>query len=628
LPLIETIWAAFQGTFYLGIGVIAIPLGVGLLRRNPAWRKLALCAAVVQILVIGLAVYILYSYGEEFADLWAGLSAKIGPLLGKVVLGAVAVLAVAVLAVSIWSIRLLTRKDIKRLFLPNVNYNQWSRLFWATALVILLLMISRETGRISLNYYQMSQEGTSFRSHFIGEEENQDNSLALLGFEAPCLIEVKGRGEERYRVVTTFTVQRHGLQTSTNWEWKAYGGLATSQLSPSLRNGKDRIVVEIDKPQLSGGYWLPLFKDFTVEYRARIRGEGKYKSFQDEVNEKRDVTVTGLCSVYYLKQLLLAQAEREAFGKIMNSAGQNLLEQLVQRGSRALGTQDYDRAIEDFNEAIRLDPEYTDAYINRGRAWYVKKEYDKAIKDYDEAIRLEPKHNSAAYIYRGRAWYAKKEYDKAIEDYDRAIDAFNDNEVILRRDRTKYADAYIDRGRAWSAKKEYDKAIKDYDEAIRLRPKYDWAHFCRSVAQLLDRRPKAMDGFQAVLELQGWKGNIPPYAVVLGHFAARVAGDEAEAERFLKDAAGKLDETWPYPVVQFLRGDIDEAALLKLSTDDDKRTEARCFLGMDHALKGRKGEALAHFRWVKEHGNTTFIEYAIAVAELDQLERPAEGPER
>jgi hypothetical protein len=82
LALLGTIWAAFQGTFYLDIGVIGIPLGVGLLRRSPAWHKLALCAAVVQILGIGVMVYILYTYGEEYEDMWAGLSAKIGPLFG------------------------------------------------------------------------------------------------------------------------------------------------------------------------------------------------------------------------------------------------------------------------------------------------------------------------------------------------------------------------------------------------------------------------------------------------------------------------------------------------------------------------------------------------------------------
>ncbi|MBI1914875.1 MAG: hypothetical protein HYS12_09080 [Planctomycetes bacterium] len=96
----------------------------------------------------------------------------------------------------------------------------------------------------------------------------------------------------------------------------------------------------------------------------------------------------------------------------------------------------------------------------------------------------------------------------------------------------------------------------------------------------------------------------------------------------MKDSADKLNEVWPYPAVQFLRGEIDEPALLKLATDDDKRTEARCFLGMDHALKGRRTEALAHFRWVKEHGTASFIEYTIALAELERLERSPERPKR
>jgi hypothetical protein len=91
---------------------------------------------------------------------------------------------------------------------------------------------------------------------------------------------------------------------------------------------------------------------------------------------------------------------------------------------------------------------------------------------------------------------------------------------------------------------------------------------------------------------------------------------------------GKLDQAWPYPAIEFLRGKIDEPALLNLATDDDKRTEARCFLGMDHALKERRDEALAHFRWVKEHGNAGSIEYTIAVAELERLEKSPKGLRR
>jgi hypothetical protein len=42
--------------------------------------------------------------------------------------------------------------------------------------------------------------------------------------------------------------------------------------------------------------------------------------------------------------------------------------------------------------------------------------------------------------------------------------------------------------------------------------------------------------------------------------------------------------------------------LLALATDNDKLTEARCFLGLDDALKGNKDQALAHFHWVRDNG--------------------------
>jgi hypothetical protein len=50
-------------------------------------------------------------------------------------------------------------------------------------------------------------------------------------------------------------------------------------------------------------------------------------------------------------------------------------------------------------------------------------------------------------------------------------------------------------------------------------------------------------------------------------------------------------------------------------------TEARCYLGLDLALKGRDEAAGEHFRWVQEHGTTSFIEFTIAKAELERLER-------
>jgi hypothetical protein len=48
-------------------------------------------------------------------------------------------------------------------------------------------------------------------------------------------------------------------------------------------------------------------------------------------------------------------------------------------------------------------------------------------------------------------------------------------------------------------------------------------------------------------------------------------------------------------------------------------TEAHCYLGVDMEQRGRLKEALAHFRWVKEHGDQGSYEYTIALTEIEHL---------
>ena len=76
---------------------------------------------------------------------------------------------------------------------------------------------------------------------------------------------------------------------------------------------------------------------------------------------------------------------------------------------------------------------------------------------------------------------------------------------------------------------------------------------------------------------------------------------------------------WPYPVVRFLRGEITAEDLLAAATDDVQRTEARAYLGLDHALAGRTAAARDQFRWVVEHGSRRCSEYDLARAELDRI---------
>jgi tetratricopeptide (TPR) repeat protein len=82
--------------------------------------------------------------------------------------------------------------------------------------------------------------------------------------------------------------------------------------------------------------------------------------------------------------------------------------------------------MQDYDEAIRLDPKHVLAFHNRGNAWKVQKEYDKALQDYNEALRLDPGHvltlNSKAGLLATCSVEKIRDGKKAVELATRACE--------------------------------------------------------------------------------------------------------------------------------------------------------------------------------------------------------------
>src|SRR5262245_40672190 len=72
-------------------------------------------------------------------------------------------------------------------------------------------------------------------------------------------------------------------------------------------------------------------------------------------------------------------------------SGKDLSWAYFSRGSAYYTRGDFDRAIADYSEVIRLDPKSASAYGGRGLAYFDKGDFDRAIADYNEAIKLDPK---------------------------------------------------------------------------------------------------------------------------------------------------------------------------------------------------------------------------------------------
>src|SRR5947209_14774436 len=97
------------------------------------------------------------------------------------------------------------------------------------------------------------------------------------------------------------------------------------------------------------------------------------------------------------------------------------------------------------------------AYNNRGNAYTTKGEYDRAVQDCDESIKLNPNY-ARAFNNRGVAYQKKGAYDRAINDFDESIklDA-------------NYVSAFANRAETYLSKGKYERAVRDNEEAIRLK---------------------------------------------------------------------------------------------------------------------------------------------------------------
>lgn len=151
-------------------------------------------------------------------------------------------------------------------------------------------------------------------------------------------------------------------------------------------------------------------------------------------------------------------------------SGKDLANAFASRGNAYATKKDFDHAISDLDQAIRLDPKLPMAYLIRGISYGGKNDFNTAIRDLDEANRLSP-GNVQVLSARGFAYKQTGNLDAAIRDLSEAI----------RLDPNQSA-VFSNRGDAYRQKGDIVRAIADLNEAIRLEPKLTPAFTSRALA--------------------------------------------------------------------------------------------------------------------------------------------------
>jgi len=154
--------------------------------------------------------------------------------------------------------------------------------------------------------------------------------------------------------------------------------------------------------------------------------------------------------------------------------------------------QDWRSSLSLWNNVLKNYPNTPIAYNNLGEAYLRMGDYEKAISNYNQALKMNPEFRRANYFFvnRGSAHLMMGDYEKAIADYHQAL-----------RIKPNDANAYHNRGTAYLYKGDVEMAIADFNNALEINSQYAEAYFNKALAcEKIGRNQEAIESYKGFLE--------------------------------------------------------------------------------------------------------------------------------
>jgi len=135
------------------------------------------------------------------------------------------------------------------------------------------------------------------------------------------------------------------------------------------------------------------------------------------------------------------------------------------RGEKLKKLERYEEAIAAYDQALKIQPKYYEAWYAKAYSLYRLQRYEHAIASYDQVIQLQPEEAVAWYI-RGWMLGELQRYEEAIASYDKAIE--------IDPDSPEY---WYFRGNALHNLQRNEDAIASYDKTLKIKADYSDAWY-------------------------------------------------------------------------------------------------------------------------------------------------------
>jgi lipoprotein NlpI len=282
----------------------------------------------------------------------------------------------------------------------------------------------------------------------------------------------------------------------------------------------------------------------------------------------------------------------------------------VGRGQAQAARNELTAAVDDFSQALKIDPEASDALYSRGAAYALIGRDDLALADFALLLKLVPGDPDTLY-YRAQIYARQGKYEAAVSDLGAVLAKTEDFESRLQR-----AGFLIMLDRP-------DDALADLDKLVAATPDAPAALYNRGRAKQLKRDwAGAAADYTAAMKTR--KDN--PYAALRLTIVNALRGKPDATP--LKEAAGAFPaDQWPMPVVAFFQGKISEAELLQVAGATDSGTaailtaETQYYLGAWSLTQKDRKAARSHFQAaVDSKADAANLELIDAGLELKRLQ--------
>lgn len=313
-----------------------------------------------------------------------------------------------------------------------------------------------------------------------------------------------------------------------------------------------------------------------TEYENMINSVNAIEWFNLGVLSDEQLFRDGASDQYLANRKAAMERKLFAFNKAI-SLNPNYAEAYLERGYVYHFMDLYQEALRDLNKAIELNRQLVGAYKWRAGTYAKLGNYDQMMKDYDQAMAITPKD---IYLYLFRAWDCqRKEFgvaglDQAVKDYTKLIEI----EPLA-------AHYYSSRASVYKQKADYELAIRDYNKIIELQPK-TWSHY-KSRGELfaeLKKYQQALDDYTTAINSSTQKSNNELTDLYLARVESyENIGDKQHAEQDLI-AAIKLNPIASRAWLLFKHGRYADA--IQASSEDSALTMRILHQNPDNQLFG------------------------------------------